>query len=112
MEQALQTKLTIIDQKEELKTKVRNKTAVAVVTSVVVVEVEAVAGALLEVEEEVKTTIKVEIKDDLIVTGSSPQMIKPFKEAMAKAFDMTDMGIMSYFLDLEVKQGVDGIFMT
>ncbi|KAG6499842.1 hypothetical protein ZIOFF_039637 [Zingiber officinale] len=50
--------------------------------------------------------------DDLIVTGSSPQMIKSFKEAMAKAFDMTDMGLMSYFLGLEVKQGVDGIFMT
>ncbi|XP_042409131.1 secreted RxLR effector protein 161-like [Zingiber officinale] len=31
---------------------------------------------------------------------------------MAKAFDMTDMGLMSYFLGLEVKQGVDGIFMT
>ncbi|KAG6496256.1 hypothetical protein ZIOFF_044115 [Zingiber officinale] len=50
--------------------------------------------------------------DDLIVTGSSPQMIKSFKEVMAKAFDMTDMGLMSYFLGLEVKQGVDGIFMT
>ncbi|KAG6490906.1 hypothetical protein ZIOFF_052238 [Zingiber officinale] len=36
-------------------------------------------------------------------------MIKSFKEAMAKTFDM---GLMSYFLDLEVKQGVDSIFMT
>ncbi|KAG6502914.1 hypothetical protein ZIOFF_035203 [Zingiber officinale] len=50
--------------------------------------------------------------DDLILTGSSPQMIKLFMEAMTKAFDMTDMGLMSYFLSLEVKQGVDGIFMT
>ncbi|KAG6498100.1 hypothetical protein ZIOFF_046009 [Zingiber officinale] len=51
-------------------------------------------------------------KDDLIVTGSSSQMIKPFKEAMTKAFNMTDMGLMSYFLSLEVKQGVNDIFMT
>ncbi|KAG6531945.1 hypothetical protein ZIOFF_005781 [Zingiber officinale] len=50
--------------------------------------------------------------DDLILTGSSPQMIKLFKKAMAKAFDMTNMGLMSYFLGLEVKQGVDDIFMT
>ncbi|KAG6478457.1 hypothetical protein ZIOFF_061900 [Zingiber officinale] len=32
--------------------------------------------------------------------------------AMAKAFDMIDMRLMSYFLGLEVKQGVDGIFMS
>ncbi|KAG6514813.1 hypothetical protein ZIOFF_025186 [Zingiber officinale] len=80
MEQALQTKLTIIDHKEESKTEGSQENG----------------GG----------------HDDLIMTGSSPQMIKSFKEAMTKAFYMTDMGLMSYFLGFEVKQGVDGIFMT
>ncbi|KAK3039773.1 hypothetical protein RJ639_027086 [Escallonia herrerae] len=31
---------------------------------------------------------------------------------MARQFDMTDMGLMSYYLGLEVKQMKDGIFMS
>ncbi|KAK2969839.1 hypothetical protein RJ640_000656 [Escallonia rubra] len=44
--------------------------------------------------------------------GNNPSMFDEFKDAMARKFDMTDMGLMSYYLGLEVKQMKDGIFMS
>jgi Reverse transcriptase (RNA-dependent DNA polymerase) len=41
--------------------------------------------------------------DDLIFMGSSGTMIDEFKRAMKKEFEMTDLGLMSYFLGLEIK---------
>jgi Reverse transcriptase (RNA-dependent DNA polymerase) len=41
--------------------------------------------------------------DDLIFMGSSGTMIDEFKRAMKKEFEMTDFGLMSYFLGLEIK---------
>ena len=42
--------------------------------------------------------------DDLLYTGSSTEMLVEFKEAMFNEFEMTDNGLMSYFLGIEVKQ--------
>ncbi|WVY91926.1 hypothetical protein V8G54_037440 [Vigna mungo] len=50
--------------------------------------------------------------DDLIFTGSNTKLIKVFKEAMEKEFEMTDLGLMKYFLGLEVKQSEEGIFIS
>ncbi|GAA0173738.1 transmembrane signal receptor [Lithospermum erythrorhizon] len=50
--------------------------------------------------------------DDLIFTGSSVEMFEDFKRRMALEFEMTDMGQMSYYLGIEVIQGVDGIFIS
>ncbi|KAK2982872.1 hypothetical protein RJ640_009714 [Escallonia rubra] len=50
--------------------------------------------------------------EDLIFTGNNPSMFDEFKDAMAREFEMTDMGLMSYYLGLEVKQMKDGIFMS
>ncbi|WVZ02572.1 hypothetical protein V8G54_023378 [Vigna mungo] len=50
--------------------------------------------------------------DDLIFTGSNTKLIKEFKEAMEKEFEMTDLGLMKYFLGLEVKQSEEGIFIS
>src|SRR3954466_8479778 len=50
--------------------------------------------------------------DDLIFTGSSSSMNEDFKKAMTKEFEMTDMGLLYYFLGIEVKQHQDGIFIT
>ncbi|KAJ4812770.1 polyprotein [Rhynchospora pubera] len=50
--------------------------------------------------------------DDLILTGNNPQMYANFKRAMAKEFEMSDMGLMSYYLGIEVKQSGDGIFIS
>ncbi|GAA0152655.1 hypothetical protein LIER_37534 [Lithospermum erythrorhizon] len=39
-------------------------------------------------------------------------MFNDFKEVMTKEFEMTDIGEMSYFLGVEIKQAKDGIFMS
>ena len=39
-------------------------------------------------------------------------MFEDFKKAMAKEFEMTDIGLMAYYLDIEVKQKEDGIFIS
>ncbi|KAK2969837.1 hypothetical protein RJ640_000654 [Escallonia rubra] len=56
--------------------------------------------------------IPVKGKDDMIFTGNNPGMFTNFKKAMTKEFEMTDIGEMSYFLRVEVKQMEDGIFMS
>jgi hypothetical protein len=47
--------------------------------------------------------------DDLIFTGN--MSINSFKEAMEREFDMTDLGLMKYFLGIEVTQNEQGIFI-
>ncbi|GJT03883.1 retrovirus-related pol polyprotein from transposon TNT 1-94 [Tanacetum coccineum] len=49
--------------------------------------------------------------DDLIYTCDDETMLKNFKESMMKSFDMTDFGIMRYFLGIEVSQGNGGNFI-
>ena len=41
--------------------------------------------------------------DDLLVTGNDEKRIQEFKAEMLKVFEMTDLGLMSYFLGMEVK---------
>ena len=50
--------------------------------------------------------------DDLIFTGNNPNLFEDFKESMSREFDMTDMGLMSYYLGMEVKQTENGIFVS
>jgi hypothetical protein len=40
--------------------------------------------------------------DDLIITGSSIHCIKEFKNQMAKVFRMSDLGMLTYYLGIEV----------
>ena len=42
--------------------------------------------------------------DDLIITGTSSNDIAAFKEQMHQLFDMSDLGLLSYYLGIEVKQ--------
>lgn len=42
--------------------------------------------------------------DDLLVTGTSLANIKKFKAQMAKEFEMSDLGLLSYYLGIEVSQ--------
>ncbi|KAK2988896.1 hypothetical protein RJ640_024965 [Escallonia rubra] len=49
---------------------------------------------------------------DLIFTGNNVKMFDDFKKEMAKEFEMTDIGLMSYYLGIEVKQRDDGIFIS
>ena len=50
--------------------------------------------------------------DDLIFTGSNPSMFDDFKKTMATEFEMTDIGLMAYYLGIEVKQKEEGIFIS
>lgn len=46
--------------------------------------------------------------DDLIFTGHLS--VDTFKSVMMKEFEMTNLGLMRYFLDIEVVQSDKGIF--
>ncbi|KAG8478195.1 hypothetical protein CXB51_027990 [Gossypium anomalum] len=50
--------------------------------------------------------------DDLLVTGSKDELIEDFKKQMQNFFEMTDLGLMTYFLGIEVNQGEQGIFIS
>ena len=50
--------------------------------------------------------------DDLIITGNNSILFEAFKKAMSLEFDMTDIGLISYYLGLEVKQMEQGIFIS
>nr|CAD40418.3 OSJNBa0065J03.14 [Oryza sativa Japonica Group] len=47
--------------------------------------------------------------DDLIITGAHSKTIQSFKEEMHSLFRMSDLGLLSYYLGIEVHQGNDGI---
>ena len=48
--------------------------------------------------------------DDLIFTGDLS--VDKFKKAMKTEFEITDLGMMKYFLGIEVIQYEDGIFIS
>ncbi|KAK2456950.1 putative mitochondrial protein [Trifolium repens] len=50
--------------------------------------------------------------DDLIFTGNNPTMFEESKKEMTKEFEMTNIGLMSYYLGIEVKQEDQGILIT
>ncbi|KAH9719925.1 hypothetical protein KPL70_005931 [Citrus sinensis] len=50
--------------------------------------------------------------DDLIFTGSNPSLFEEFKRVMIKEFEMTDIGLMAYYLGIEVKQKEEDIFIS
>ena len=50
--------------------------------------------------------------DDLIYIGNNEKMIKDFKEDMMKTFEITDLGLMHYFLEIEISEKEDGIFIS
>ncbi|KAL0300270.1 UNVERIFIED_CONTAM: Retrovirus-related Pol polyprotein from transposon RE1 [Sesamum angustifolium] len=51
--------------------------------------------------------------DDLIYTGNNEKMIQDFKEDMMKTFEMSDLGLMHFFLGIEINQEKEGnIYMS
>lgn len=49
--------------------------------------------------------------DDLLVTGNNAIQIEDFKKEMMKVFEMTDLGEMTYFLGIEIKQAQNEVFI-
>jgi hypothetical protein len=41
--------------------------------------------------------------DDMIFTGNNPKIFGDFKQAMIKKFEMTNIGLMTYYLGIEIK---------
>ena len=50
--------------------------------------------------------------DDLLITGSSKELIGKFKEEMKCVFQMTDLGRMTFFLGMQVHQKQNEIFLS
>ena len=50
--------------------------------------------------------------DDLIFTGNDDYLVENFKTVMKDEFEMTDMGLLRYFLGIEVEQNEKGIFIS
>lgn len=50
--------------------------------------------------------------DDILITGAYCHEVEKFKADLQKEFDMSDLGLMRYFLGLEVSQNRNGIHLT
>ena len=50
--------------------------------------------------------------DDLIFICNDKALIGEFKEVMKNEFEMTDLGLLKYFLSIELKQMDDDIFTS
>jgi hypothetical protein len=62
-----------------------------------------------EIDQNGKIIIVCLYVDDMIYTGNLE--LTDFKHAIQSEFEMTDLGIMKYFLGIEVHQSVKGIFV-
>ncbi|XP_066324022.1 uncharacterized mitochondrial protein AtMg00810-like [Miscanthus floridulus] len=47
--------------------------------------------------------------DDLIITGAEEQKVEVFKAQMKKAFDMSDLSLLGFYLSVKVRQDASGI---
>eukprot|EP00253_Pinus_taeda_P007376 PITA_07376 len=66
---------------------------------------------LYHIMVEGKSLIIVLYADDLILTGDD-QLIKSCKEDLAREFEMKEMGLMHYFLGMEVRQKDGEVFVS
>ena len=69
--------------------------------------------ATLYVKHENHETLIVSIYvDDILVTRSNDNVVREFKMQMKEVFEMNDLGEMSYFLGMKIKQTSKGIFIS
>ena len=47
--------------------------------------------------------------DDLIIAGADAEEVEKFKAAMKQRFDMSDLGLLSFYLGIEVRQDASGM---
>lgn len=50
--------------------------------------------------------------DDLLISGNSPSHIQELKDQLKSHFHMKDLGVLSYFLGLDVSTSNQGIFIS
>ena len=63
-------------------------------------------------DEEGKFLIVSLYVDDMLVTGSDEMQISNFKSEMERVFEMSDLGLMTYFLGIEIHQDKEGNFIS
>ena len=63
-------------------------------------------------EKESKILIVVLYVDDVIFIGNDDYLIENFKSVMKEEFEMIDMGLLRYYLKIEVYQNKNGIFIS
>ena len=49
--------------------------------------------------------------DDLLVIGGNVELVEEFKREMKQVYEMIDLGLMTYFLGMEIKQAKDEVFI-
>lgn len=49
--------------------------------------------------------------DDLIISGNNSTCIQHFKHYLSACFHMKDLGVLKYFLGVEVARNSEGIFL-
>ncbi|KZV41734.1 retrovirus-related Pol polyprotein from transposon TNT 1-94 [Dorcoceras hygrometricum] len=49
--------------------------------------------------------------DDLLVTGNNTSIVEKFKQEMMEIFEMTNLGLMTFFLGMEIKQSEFEVFI-
>jgi hypothetical protein len=49
--------------------------------------------------------------DDLLVTGNNTSFVEKFKQEMMEVFEMTDLGLMTFFLGMEIMQDEHEVFI-
>jgi hypothetical protein len=47
--------------------------------------------------------------NDLIITDADGKKVEAFKALMKKTFDMSDLGLLSFYLGVEVRQDASGV---
>ena len=50
--------------------------------------------------------------DDLLFTGNDVKMVQKFRQDMMQAYEMSDLGLLNYFLGIEVYEVKEGIFIS
>jgi hypothetical protein len=58
------------------------------------------------------TLIVVVYVDDLVITGNNLDLLLRLKRQLVDTFDMTDLGLLHYFLGLQVLPLSDGLFLS
>lgn len=59
-----------------------------------------------------KTVVIVLYVDDLLITGDDDDLVQQMKDALKSEFEMTDLGLLHYFLGIEVYQEPGEIFIS
>jgi len=49
--------------------------------------------------------------DDMFVIGDDTRLVEVFKQKMVHAFKMIDLGLMTYFLGIGIKQNENDVFI-